>query len=378
MDQYRGRLLSAQSQVMEPPQLWQERIDSRWQADAPRIDPNGEFGDQLLIKGAPGRPLQLQGPFAQLHPTLNPEQQLANATAQSPLPFRYGMGESAQHRLQLQADLELDGEVLYPTLGTAIFSADDGLYQLAACQVYNDWLAELVKQDSVRLKAMALLPAKTEIDAIATEARRAAELGHVGVILPARHALLPYNAPEWDQLWGELESLGLVCVFHLGAEEGAGFTPVGPGAAGILLSTGKYELNEVLQMLVWGGAAMRYPDLRWGLTGSGTGWIATQVNLMDHWWNDHKGWMQPRLDKAPSLYWLSQFHALFHEDSPGVATREISGVGNQLWGAHGQASSPANGESYRAQVSRTLGHLPADEIEQMVSGNTARLFGFTG
>ena len=101
---------------------------------------------------------------------------------------------------------------------------------------------------------------------------------------------------------------------------------------------------------------------------------------MDHWWNDHKGWMEPRLQKAPSLYWLCQFHAVFHQDPPGVATREISGVRNQLWGAVQQICNQAeqvNGESLRQQVSRTLGHLPADELEQMVHGNTARLFGFT-
>ena len=373
MEQYGGRLLSAQSQILEPPQLWQEEIHPHWQAEAPRIDPHGPDGDQLLIKGAAAYPLHLGAAFAQLHLQLSAEQQQANAAAVPSMPFRHGTGESAQQRLQLQEELGLDGEVLYPTLGTSIFTADDGLYQHAACEVYNDWIAELVQQDPTRLKAMALLPARTEIDAIAAEARRVAALGHVGVILPARNALLPYNAPEWDLLWGELESLGLVCVFHLGAEEGAAISPTGPGASGILLSTGKYELNEVLQMLVWGGAAMRYPGMRWGLVGSGTSWLATQVNLMDHWWNDHKGWMQPRLEKAPSLYWLCQFHAAFHEDPPGVATREISGVDNQLWSVEGAKNS---GESLRAQVARTLGHLPAAELEQMVHGNTARLFGF--
>ena len=373
MGEYRGRLLSAQSQVMEPPHLWQERIDPPWQAEAPRVDVHGEYGDQLLIKGASGLPLHLSGAFAQLHLKSTADPVKINQIAEPAPLFRYGNGETPQQRLQRQADQQLDGEVLYPTLGSAIFTADDGLYQHAACRVYNTWLAEFVSHDPTRLKAMALLPARTEIDAIADEARRAAALGHVGVILPARNALLPYNAPQWDLLWGELESLGLVCVFHLGAEEGAALSPTGPGASGILLSSGKYELNEVLQMLVWGGAAMRYPGMRWGLVGSGTGWLATQVNLMDHWWNDHKGWMEPRLQKAPSLYWLCQFHATFNEDPPGVATHEISGVGNQLWSVEGGNS---DAETFRAQVARTLGHLPADALDQMVHGNTARLFGF--
>jgi len=119
---------------------------------------------------------------------------------------------------------------------------------------------------------------------------------------------------------------------------------------------------------------MRFPGLQWGLVGSGTGWVATQVNLMNHWWNDHKGWMKPRLEQSPINYWHRQFHATFNEDGPGVATREITGMANQLWGA--TRSSDDTAESYRAQIGRTLGYLPAEELAQLVHGNTARLFGF--
>ena len=365
MEEYQGPLLSAQSTVQEPPALWQQGMASHWQADAPRIDPGGDYGDQLLIKGATPRPLKLNGAFAELS--------RIGTALQPGEPFRYGDGHSPQFRLQQQIDQGLDGEVLYPTLGAFIFTSPDGDYQQAACAVYNDWIADFIRQDASRLKAMALLPARADMDALVAEAKRAAETGHSGVILPARNAVNAYNDPEWDELWGVLQESGLVCSFHLGAEEGAALAPVGPGAAGILLSTGKYELNEVLQMLVWGGAVMRFPKLQWGLVGSGTGWVATQINLMNHWWNDHKGWMQPRLEQSPVDYWLRQFHATFNEDGPGVATREITGTANQLWAA---APKSATSESYRAQVSRTLGHLPRDELAQLVHGNTRRLFGF--
>lgn len=366
MDQYQGRLLSAQSTVKEPPQLWLEGMDARWRSEAPRIDPNGDYGDQLLIMGAAPRPLQLGGAFAELS--------RIGTRLSTTEPFRYGDGESPQQRLQHQADQGLDGEVLYPTLGTFIFTAPDGDYQQAACAVYNDWLAAFVSADDGRLKGMALLPARAEVEQIVAEATRVADLGLKGVILPARNAVLAYNAAEWDPLWSRLQELGLVCMFHLGAEEGAALSPGGPGAAGILLSTGKYELNEVLQMLVWGGAAMRFPDMRWGLVGGGTGWLATQVNLMDHWWNDHKGWMQPRLTQPPSHYWQQQFHAIFNEDAPGIATREIIGLANQLWAAERVVATAD--ETCRRQVSRSLGHLPAEQLTQLVDSNTAQLFGF--
>jgi len=115
MDQYQGRLLSAQSSVQEPPQLWQERMDSRWRADTLRIDGDGTHGDQVLIKGVPPRPLKLGAAFAQLN--------RIGTELTAGEPFRYGEGHSAQSLLQQQADQRLDGEVLYPTLGAFIFTS---------------------------------------------------------------------------------------------------------------------------------------------------------------------------------------------------------------------------------------------------------------
>lgn len=365
---YVGSIISAESYLGEPPDLWQQALPEHWRRQGPRVAA-GPHGDQFEIADAPPRPLGLPGPLAHLR------------RIGVDLGAGYGQYRYADHlsaadydgaaRVAQQRQTGRTAEVLYPTLGLLISTAPDPQLQQLCCRIYNDWLAAVCAADPSRLRGMALLPARCDIADIVTQIEHVAALGLPGVVLPARHGVMPYNMPPWDAVWAALEVHGLVCAVHLGPEEGAALSPRGAGAAGILLSTGKYELNEFLQMIVWGGAVMRFPGLRFGLVGSGAGWLATQINLMDHWWHDHKGWMQPRLTQAPSRYWRQQGFATFQDDGPAVATREIIGTDNLLWGLGNR------GGAADELVGAALSGLPDADAKAIASDNAARLFGIT-
>jgi hypothetical protein len=46
--QYTKRLLSADSHVMEPRDLWEKRIEAKWRDKAPRIEMLDESGDYAV------------------------------------------------------------------------------------------------------------------------------------------------------------------------------------------------------------------------------------------------------------------------------------------------------------------------------------------
>lgn len=363
---YRGTLISAESYVTEPAKVWQQALPAHWRQQGPRVSA-GPQGDQFEIAGTAPRPLGLHGPLAQLR-------RIDVDGGHGYENYRYDAAPSDRDgaaRLAWQRTAGIAAEVVYPTLGLLLTTSPDAQLQQLCCRIYNDWLAEFCAADTTRLRGMALLPAKADMTDIVAEIDHAAALGMAGVVLPARHAVLPYNMPAWDAAWAALQTHCLVCAIHLGPEEGAAVSPRGPGAAGILLSTGKYELNEFLQMIVWGGAVQRFPGLRFGLVGSGAGWLATQINLMDHWWHDHKGWMEPRLTQAPSHYWHQQGFATFRTDDAGLATRQIIGVGNLLWGLGPDV------DSMHEPLAAGLRDLPGSDAAAIASGNAARLFGIT-
>jgi predicted TIM-barrel fold metal-dependent hydrolase len=100
------------------------------------------------------------------------------------------------------------------------------------------------------------------------------------------------------------------------------------------------------------------------------------LRTMDHWWEDHRHWMEPKVDEAPSFYFKRQFWATFEDDRAGVLTRELIGVDRLMWGSdypHTEGTFPRS----REQVARDFTGIPEAEVYQMVAGNAARLYGLS-
>src|SRR3984957_2502793 len=144
-------ILSSDSHVFEPPDLWQTRIDAAFRDRAPRIqridgaDQIVVEADQILsgiglISNAGARfeapeTISAQGRFEDVHRGgYDPEQHLT--------------------------DMELDGvagEVLYPSQGLFYFKVADTGLMSAIFRAYNDWIAEFCRTDPNRLKGIAMI-----------------------------------------------------------------------------------------------------------------------------------------------------------------------------------------------------------------------------
>jgi len=144
-------VLSSDSHVFEPRDLWQTRIDRAFRDRAPRIEriDGGDYivveRDQILsgiglisnagIRFEAPEAISAEGRFEDvLHGGYDPEQHLR--------------------------DMALDGvagEVLYPSQGLFYFKLADPLLMSAIFRAYNDWLAEFCRTDPARLKGIAMV-----------------------------------------------------------------------------------------------------------------------------------------------------------------------------------------------------------------------------
>jgi len=144
-------VLSSDSHVFEPPDLWQTRIDRAFRDRAPRIEriDGGDYvvveADQILsgiglISNAGARfeapeTISAEGRFEDVHRGgYDPEQHLK--------------------------DMALDGvagEVLYPSQGLFYFKVADPPLMSAIFRAYNDWLADFCRTDPARLKGIAMI-----------------------------------------------------------------------------------------------------------------------------------------------------------------------------------------------------------------------------
>src|SRR5207245_11500289 len=93
----------------------------------------------------------------------------------------------------------------------------------------------------------------------------------------------------------------MVASMHLSGREPYGIAH-GPGAGGINVGVVKFGMTDTVMRLIWGGAPLRFPKLKWSMVEGGIGSIASVLNYMEHWWDVHQGWMQLKLPEPPGYY----------------------------------------------------------------------------
>ena len=204
-----SRLISADSHVFEPGDLWVERMDKEFKDRAPRILNNipGQPGSYFVIEGL-GAGNVSQG----LGVGKTPEElaELMEVTYDDARPG----GSDPAERLK---DMEIDGidaDVIYTTLGFRLFWLDDAALQRECFRVYNDWLVEYCSHAPKRLAGLASISLYDIGDAI-KDLRHYAKAGLKGAMIwcspPADR---PYSSPMYDPFWAEAQDLNMPISLH--------------------------------------------------------------------------------------------------------------------------------------------------------------------
>ena len=185
-----------------------------------------------------------------------------------------------------------------------------------------------------------------------------------------------YAHSDYNPMWDALQDIGLPVSTHSGTGTGeAIFAKIERLGTGLGVTDNKVlQPMRAMADLIWGAVPQRYPQLRFVVVEGGIGWVASLLGFMDHWWNDHRHWMEPQLDEAPSTYFKRQFWATFEDDRAGILTRELVGVDRLMWGSdypHTEGTFPYSQE----QIMRDFMGVPEAEVYQMVTGNAAQLYG---
>src|SRR6185369_7186241 len=200
-------ILSSDSHVFEPPDLWTTRIDREFRDRAPRIV-RIDGADEIVIEK--DQVLSGIGLISNAGARFEaPETISGNARFED---VHRGGWDPAQHL----ADMRLDGvmgEVLYPSQGLFYFRVQDGALMSAIFRAYNDWLAEFCRTAPARLKGIAMINLDV-VDGI-RELERAARLGLAGAMISE----LPlderrYDQAEYEPFWTAAESLGMPLSLH--------------------------------------------------------------------------------------------------------------------------------------------------------------------
>ncbi|MBI2988858.1 MAG: amidohydrolase [Deltaproteobacteria bacterium] len=330
-------IISADSHVMEPPDLWVTRVPPPLRDSAPSFPPH-KVGEGF-----------------QAHPG----------------------GHDPHERIK---EMEVDGlsaEVLYPTLGLDLFGLDDAALQEACFRAYNDWLIEYCQVAPKRLLGIPSISVYN-IDHAVKELERCTKAGLKGaVIWQVPHAELPFYSEHYNRFWAAAEDLDAPVSLHI--LTGHGYNKNKEKRQGVEHYRGSVNLKlldiaNALFELMFYGVFDRYPGLKIVTVENEVGWMPFMFQQWNYYYRRFRGVNPPPMKRDPGEYLQRQIYAAFFNDAVGGHNLQWwSGVDNCMWSndfPHPNSTWPNS----RKVIERDLGHLAEEKRNKVLYANVARLY----
>jgi predicted TIM-barrel fold metal-dependent hydrolase len=358
------KVLSADSHVLEPPDLWTTRMDAKFRDRAPHLihEYNGRKGDFIACDGL--RPFNPTG----LGSAGIPPEELEKFSEGGYAVCRPGSWDPAE-RLK---DMDLDGlqaEIFYCGFGMSLFSHPDDEFQREAHRAYNDWAFEYASYAPTRLFPIANI-SMTDPQADLDELNRVKKMGFRGIFvsndpLPERR----YDNPMWETFWTAVEEYDMPVNVHILTRQGGGQIGANQIVDGVVLPVPAFK---TIAEMITGAVFEKHPNLKIISVENDIGWIPNYLKRLE-WYSYRFGPRYPQMKMNAADYWKRQVYATFQDDVPGVRCRDLIGVDKLMWGSdypHFDSTWP---NSQKA-IERNFEGVPADEMELILGGNMIQVY----
>lgn len=329
-------IISADSHVMEDPELWVKGVPAQFRDAAPKFPPH-QVGEGFQAHAG---------------------------------------GWDPHERIKEMATDGVSAEVLYPTLGLSLFGLDDPAMQEACFRVYNDWLIDYCRVAPDRLLGVSCIPVYNIENAV-KELERTRKAGLGGAIIwQAPHPDLPFHSEHYEPLWATAQDLDVPISLHILTGHNyskGGLRGQGPEHYRGSVNLKTAEAANALFELIFYGILHRYPRLRFVFVENEIGWIPFYLQQWDYYYRRFQKTNPPPIDREPSEYFNRQVWATFFNDAVGGHNFAWWGVDRGMWSndyPHPNSTWPNS----RKVIERDLGHLPADARAKIVRENVARLY----
>jgi predicted TIM-barrel fold metal-dependent hydrolase len=363
------KVISADSHVLEPHDLWTTRMSGGPFADrAPHMVEHPDHGHLFIIDGLKPFPIGLAGAAGKASSELRASGDTADT-------LRAG-GWDPLARLE---DMDTDGiaaEVLYPSVGMTLAQSTDREYQLACIRAYNDWVVDYCAAGKGRLVGLALIPT-IDPDAAVDEIERAADAGLRGAMVPGLPAEGHYAEERFDSMWAAFAERGWPVSFHILTGAMGGDPMLGSGLGMLTVMSIVHQVQQTLALLIFGRVFDRHPDLRVVSAEHDAGWVAHFAYRLDQMWERHHNWLGRKsagLERLPSEYLRHNAWYTFQKDPVAVETRERVGLDRLLWASDYPHSDSTWPHSQKV-IERDFAGVPEREVEAIVAGNAIALYG---
>jgi uncharacterized protein len=356
------RLVSADSHVNEPPDLWQTRVPSKFRDRAPRVEQLPE-GDAWILEGV-ADPVNFGWNACA---GLDPKDMKGWVRFDD---IRAGGYDPAARLVEMDKD-RVDAEVLYPTprLSQSVIAAADPDLHLSLVQAYNDWLSEYVEHAPRRFAGLAILPNRGAEMAVAELDRIAGRPGIKGVIMGCYpNGTLTIESGD-DKVWARLCELGMPLSIHVS------LTQTMPSAhRSALPGYGRFydAPNRMIEM-IFSGMLDRFPELAVVFAEVDCGWVPYVKEQIDNNYLRLAPSSGYDLELLPSEYIERHFHFSYITDTFGIDNRHRIGLERILWSSDYPHISADWPNSWRT-IEASMSGVPRAERDLILAGNAVRLY----
>jgi len=369
------RIMDSDMHVIEPPELWVERLPARYRERAPRIARAPSGAHAWFCEG-------------RFYPAFSDdprrgERNRARYDPQHPKFRRYDearkRGYDAKSQLDAMDAEGIDVAVTFRTIGSHVI-ADDALepaFAAALCRGFNDWLAERCAEAPKRLKATAVIPLHDVALAVAEAEHAVRELGHIALVLPTNPvARRPWYDDAYDPLWRAACDLGVPVAFH--GIQGAYQAHIGNRYLDnlMLMHAAAHPVEQMLALggLISGGVFDRFPALRAAFLEGSCGWLPWWLWRLDEEWQKVGHADRVQLKRKPSEYFpLHCFVAVEPDES--LIRDVVARAGDQCLVISSDWPHDDSGWPHAMDAFLDLEGLSEQARRRILWDNCARLYG---
>jgi len=361
-------IISADSHVFEPGDLWSKTLGNRFGDAVPRAIKNfNGYEGAFFFVGRPGEAARMD----ELVDAGSKDRRLEDLAR---------AGSDPEYRLKLMSADNIAAEVLNPTWGLWIPRITDAALRHACAEIYNDWISEYCSQQPKRLLAIAMIPI-VDVDWAVKELTRVAKRGARGVMIGTNplEGAKPYRHPYYDKFWAAAEDLRLPVTLHIvtgrardpftyhGAEERG-------EVAGSFIDLFQEAAPVLANEFIFGGIFDRFPQLKVFLSEYDASWLPIlkyRVNRIEKF----PGLKQ--LKKQPASRYVEEniFAGIINDPLAAILRREI-GVDRMMWGSD-FPHPPCPYPNTTQNVERVLGDMAPEDRYKVVAGNVMKLYNIT-
>ena len=389
------KIISVDDHVIEPPNVWTDRLPSRYAGIGPRVerkrvknlqfngttytfdlDPGGREADFWVYEDliVPHRRIIAAAGYPKDEVTLTP------ITYDE---MRPGCYEQAARLEDMDVNW-VEASLSFPTFprfcGQTFLEAKDRELAMLCVRAYNDWIVEeWCAGTDGRLIPLTIVPL-WDADEAAAEVRRNAARGVRAVCFSEipYHLGLPSVHDEdrfWDPFFTACEETDTVVCMHIGSSSKMPATsPDAPASVQATLS-----FNNAMASLsdyLFSGVLVRFPRLKLAYSEGQIGWLPYILERADDVWVQHRGWAFPReqVPEPPSTYYRQSVFGCFFRDKHGIDSLDVIGVDNVTFETdypHSDSTWPDTKEIAEAMFEG----LDEETVTKIVRGNAIRMLG---